>query len=302
MDRLIEMHQEHLRIGIPPEMEAAWLHHRFTQIHPFQDGNGRIARSLASLVFLRSGWFPLVINRDMREEYISALESADQGDLSSLVDIFSRAQRKALLKALSLSENILQEAFPLEQMISAATDRLRARKRSHLEKMQSRAFELSKTLEDYTEERVKSIATELHTELHGLDPRYFAEARRNDSETGFWFKKQIVEAAKELGYYADTRTYRAWVRLKIKEDRQTELVISFHSLGVEFLGIMAASAFIEYRDRNEDEEMTVDGPYLLNRDVFQFSYRETDQEIRRRFDPWLNEVLLLGLDQWRRQL
>jgi hypothetical protein len=65
---------------------------------------------------------------------------------------------------------------------------------------------------------------------------------------------------------------------------------------------MAASAFIEYRDRNEDEEMTVDGPYLLNRDVFQFSYRETDQEIRRRFDPWLNEVLLLGLDQWRRQL
>jgi len=23
----------------PPEIEAAWLHHRFTQIHPFQDGN-----------------------------------------------------------------------------------------------------------------------------------------------------------------------------------------------------------------------------------------------------------------------
>ena len=27
-----------------PEVEAAWLHHRFTQIHPFEDGNGRVAR------------------------------------------------------------------------------------------------------------------------------------------------------------------------------------------------------------------------------------------------------------------
>src|SRR5205085_5905426 len=62
MDRLIELHREHLQRGIPPEIEAAWLHQRSTQIHPFQDGNGRIARSLASLVFLRSGWFPLVIN------------------------------------------------------------------------------------------------------------------------------------------------------------------------------------------------------------------------------------------------
>ena len=33
------------------EIEATWLHHRFTQIHPFQDGNGRVARALASLVF-----------------------------------------------------------------------------------------------------------------------------------------------------------------------------------------------------------------------------------------------------------
>ena len=46
---------------LPVEVEAAWLHHRFTRIHPFQDGNGRIARTLASLVFLKVGLFPLVI-------------------------------------------------------------------------------------------------------------------------------------------------------------------------------------------------------------------------------------------------
>ena len=54
MDRLVALHLEHDANGIPPEVEASWLHHRFTQIHPFQDGNGRVVRTLASLVFIRA--------------------------------------------------------------------------------------------------------------------------------------------------------------------------------------------------------------------------------------------------------
>lgn len=302
MDRLIAMHQKHQRTDVPPEVEAAWLHHRFTQIHPFQDGNGRIARALASLVFLRAAWFPLVIHRDLREDYIGALEKADIGDLSELVNLFSKVQKKAFLKALSLSENVLQAPSPLQQVISAASERLKARKWSSLRKMQSKSLELSKRLEDFAEKKLEAIAAELNKELQSLDQHYFADARRSDHETDFWFKKQIIDVAKDLDYYADTRTYRAWARLKIKEDRQTELVLSFHSLGVEFLGIMAVSAFMEYRDRNEDGETTVDGPYILSKEIFQFSYKEKEQDITGRFEPWLNDLLLVGLDKWRRQL
>jgi Fic family protein len=32
-----------------PIIVAAWLHHRFTQIHPYQDGNGRVVRALTTL-------------------------------------------------------------------------------------------------------------------------------------------------------------------------------------------------------------------------------------------------------------
>ncbi len=81
MDRLIAMHLGHQNQGIAPEVEAAWLHHRFTQIHPFQDGNGRIARALATLVFVREGWFPLVVRDRDRARYIDALEAADAGNL-----------------------------------------------------------------------------------------------------------------------------------------------------------------------------------------------------------------------------
>jgi hypothetical protein len=52
MDELMLMHERHSAYGVPAEVEASFLHHRFTQIHPFQDGNGRVARALASLVFL----------------------------------------------------------------------------------------------------------------------------------------------------------------------------------------------------------------------------------------------------------
>ena len=77
MDRLIALHHQHGDVA--PEVEAAWLHHRFAQIHPFQDGNGRIARALATLVFVKAGWFPLVVRDQERALYIGALEAADDG-------------------------------------------------------------------------------------------------------------------------------------------------------------------------------------------------------------------------------
>ena len=46
MNRLFEMHEEFKAKPLPTEVRAAWLHHRYVQIHPFQDGNGRTGRLL----------------------------------------------------------------------------------------------------------------------------------------------------------------------------------------------------------------------------------------------------------------
>ena len=53
MDRLVAIHAQQVLNAVAGEVRAAWLHHRFTQIHPFQDGNGRVARALASLVLVQ---------------------------------------------------------------------------------------------------------------------------------------------------------------------------------------------------------------------------------------------------------
>ena len=101
MDRLVALHHAH--VGVVPEVEAAWLHHRFVQIHPFQDGNGRVARWLATLVYVQAGWLPLVVRNAERTEYFGALEQADGGSLKPLVDYFGKLQRRVLLRALSVA-------------------------------------------------------------------------------------------------------------------------------------------------------------------------------------------------------
>jgi len=100
MDRLLHVHRTHTEV--PFEIEAAFLHHRFTQIHPYQDGNGRVARALATLVCLRAGSLPLRIDRSQKGIYIQALEAADTGDLGPLIGLFRDQQRGDLLQALQL--------------------------------------------------------------------------------------------------------------------------------------------------------------------------------------------------------
>jgi len=46
MERLIAFYQA--AQGIHPLVRAAWLHHAFILIHPFEGGNGRVARALAT--------------------------------------------------------------------------------------------------------------------------------------------------------------------------------------------------------------------------------------------------------------
>jgi Fic family protein len=51
----------------------ARIHMGIVHIHPFWDGNGRIARLLANIPLLKAGLPPLVIPQDQRREYIQTL-------------------------------------------------------------------------------------------------------------------------------------------------------------------------------------------------------------------------------------
>src|SRR5262245_30227236 len=290
VDRLIAMHKEHQLKGVPPEIEAAWLHHRFAQIHPLQDGNGRVVRALASLVFLRAGWFPLVINRDERIEYIEGLEKADQGYLRWLVKLFARIQNKAFNQALSLSEQVILAGDPLQQIIAAATERLKERKQ-----VSSEQFTLSHRLEEFTQQKLSDRAARLSEALRSIDPTYSAGVNRNIEQNASIYGEDAKVIAREMGYQADSDTYHAWCLLGISERHNSQIVVSFHPMGAEFLGLMAVSAWFRMPGFGQP-----DTP--LSKTPFQFSLQDDESQVTQRLDKWLDDVLLVGLDIWRKQL
>jgi Fic family protein len=53
------------------------LHQAFVRIHPFADGNGRMARLVANLPILKSGFPPVLIDRTRRRDYLQCLSSYD---------------------------------------------------------------------------------------------------------------------------------------------------------------------------------------------------------------------------------
>lgn len=66
---------------------AGQFHKEFVFIHPFGDGNGRIARLGMNTLLIQRGYTPLIIHPVLRHEYIQALEQARVNDSNFLTFI-----------------------------------------------------------------------------------------------------------------------------------------------------------------------------------------------------------------------
>lgn len=74
---------------VDPALEATVVHAWLTHIHPFEDGNGRMARILANMALARNGFPPLLVQSGVdRGQYYDALAASDGGDLLPLYDLF----------------------------------------------------------------------------------------------------------------------------------------------------------------------------------------------------------------------
>ena len=70
-----------------PLLLAAVFHYRFVAIHPFDDGNGRMARLLMNLILMQHGYPPVIVQTESKGEYLLALEKADAGELDNFVTL-----------------------------------------------------------------------------------------------------------------------------------------------------------------------------------------------------------------------
>jgi Fic family protein len=84
--RLVEELRSDAFLAGHPVLQAAYAHYAFVVIHPFADGNGRVARALASCFTYRAVSMPIVILSEHKDTYLDALEGADKGDFQLFVD------------------------------------------------------------------------------------------------------------------------------------------------------------------------------------------------------------------------
>lgn len=77
--------------ALHPVALAAAFHYRFVRIHPFDDGNGRMARLLMNLILMRRGYPITVIHNEDRNNYLAGLEAANAGDLEPFTQFIAES-------------------------------------------------------------------------------------------------------------------------------------------------------------------------------------------------------------------
>ena len=302
MESLVNLYLEY-EPRIDPATLSAWLHHRFAQIHPFQDGNGRVARALASLVFLKAGLFPLVIRDSEREEYLSALEEADNGDLSRLARLFVKRQRDSALSAI-LKTRQKEPAASIKQIIEGAVAVLS--KRGTEEKGKAEAiYIVAESLREKIESRLAEIRSDLDLQLGTIktdaERVYKVDIRSVRAMSGVKPALHRQFGVNQYGVFRNDGAYQASCELIIATDNV--FGFNFDIYGHQESKIMFVSGFTfeetpskegVWRDRSDSK--------ISQSDIFQFNYLESEADIVKRFDEWLEGAITVSLAEWRKTL
>ena len=309
LDNLIDWYNDYLQDTnrYHPLLTAAWLHHRFTQIHPFQDGNGRVVRTLLTWHLVRAGYLPVVVKRDDRANYIDALEKADSGDLAPLVDLLVRLEKRLIIEALS-EPDFAGPAGAFEQVLDHIVEQIEHRnadREDQLRMVNTVGVALQERAVALLNERASQIASRLEQAGRTVD---YQVITGGPGDKEHWYRWQIEETAKNAKHWADFNEARFFIRLALTPDqmaRQPRLlfVVSLHHTGRQSSGIMATTAFalIEYRpDDISDQFEEGESSSFMDCTVgpFKFTWESDVDDLLPRLNEWTDQCLTIALRQW----
>lgn len=76
-DLIAWYNREEAAATLSPIQLASLFHYRYIRIHPFEDGNGRMARLLVNYILCKHGYPMIVVKSTEKNQYLSALNQCD---------------------------------------------------------------------------------------------------------------------------------------------------------------------------------------------------------------------------------
>ena len=327
LDNLIRWYETYDDGRQHPLAVAAWLHHRFAQIHPFEDGNGRVVRALLTWHLTRKNYLPIVIGRDTRAEYISSLEQADSGNLSHLVELIVKLEVQTLSKALSVETGRVSSAVDtVDEVIGFIGDGLQKKLQSREDDalaVQQTAIRLRDHASSVLERETDRIERQLEEAWDvKLDSSIFLGG--SDEGNDYYYRREVIKAAQDAGHWVNLHEPRYFIKVVLKtavgESSQsrtvwTDFVISLHSIGRQRTGVMAAASFMKHRysfsgsEHENDLDGTNDPEFeICNPDSFVFTVQSRTNLYSRfetlysRFETWVTQGFSVAFRRWGERL
>lgn len=286
-----------------PVILAAWAHHRFAQIHPYQDGNGRVARAVTTLILLQADLLPLVIDRDLRAEYIQCLEEADHGNLGRLALLFARLERSAILQALSIdadSEMAAQRSLTsaVIESLQARFSRRRAEKRSEFR----RVNQLAESLRARARRQIERAFTDLRDPVSLVaSPDIHVADGGPDQGNAHWYKFEVIKSGEAYRKYINFNEAHYFIKASIRAGRERLVfVVSFHHVGRELSGIMETTTFarLESYEESEDRELASEDFFPTSVEPFVITWMTRESEITDALERWLDAAIAVAVKEY----
>ncbi len=106
MSDLVDWYNDAERSGkFTPIELAAIFHYRYIRIHPFEDGNGRIARLMVNYILTRHDYPMIVVRSRKKKEYLEALHRTDL-TVGAAPSLGARASKRDIQQFLTYFTNL----------------------------------------------------------------------------------------------------------------------------------------------------------------------------------------------------